>query len=114
MSSRARETNSPCASDLGSSLRSWAGEGRARVSTTLMSDVFCMKGKPSQNPELAGKHRNAPRGSDCLNGNLSRWSLAVMHSEADYFDRIPASKNKLAGRLPLSDRPFAFLVTPKL
>jgi hypothetical protein len=26
----------------------------------------------------------------------------------------PNLKNKLAGRLPLSDRPFAFLVTPKL
>src|SRR5258708_292819 len=45
MSRRVRVTNSACASVLGSSASNAAGEGRARVSTTLMSEVLCTAGQ---------------------------------------------------------------------
>ena len=44
ISRRAWVTNSAWASVFGSSASSLAGEGKARVSTTLRSEVFCMKG----------------------------------------------------------------------
>src|SRR5436190_14194709 len=88
ISLRARAMNSAWISDLGSSFRRAAGEGRARVSTTLMSDVFCTG---AQN---CGEH---PVGQ-AFGGSLTQ---------------LAGGQRKGRSRTPT--RPaIAFLVTPKL
>src|SRR5437868_3368861 len=90
MSSRARATNSACVSVFGNSASIWLGEGRARVSRTLMSEVF------------RTSHHGAADGS-----------FGKPHGPHDTTDRIRLGQRK--GGPPTPKRPaIAFLVTPKL
>src|ERR1035438_4611365 len=66
MSWRERVTKSACASLLATSVISAAGEGRGRVSTTLMSDVLCIGSREEARIEASRKGFWGPRpaGSD--------------------------------------------------
>src|ERR1039457_6345215 len=91
MSWRERVTKSACASLLATSVISAAGEGRGRVSTTLMSDVLCIGSREEARIEASRKGFWGPRPAGV------------------------AFSGKKGGGPPPPGRPaFAFLVTPKL
>src|ERR1035437_6297413 len=86
ISSRARATKAACDSVLGSSTTSWAGEGRTLVSTTLMSDVFCMEER--------------------------RWWIRALSCKPPRSDILDSRKE--VGRSPTPKRPaLCFLSYPK-
>ena len=82
-----------------------------------MSEVLCIKIRTWDNVCPERKH---PANPVCAEGLTRRAAdtkkprrLEAVTPDWEGFSGEVKLKNKLAGRLPLSDRPSAFLVTPK-
>src|ERR1022692_5118829 len=90
MSWRERVTKSACASLLATSVISAAGEGRGRVSTTLMSDVLCIGSREEARIEASRKGFWGPRPAG-----------------------VAFSGKKVAGRPPPPPPPLLFFFFPK-